>query len=88
MPEAKLILQKHARGEYEIGVQTEDGAVVARVSIWDGTGIDRRSENEREQAALEKAARLAKAFNAAIRRPCGQPATKRRGSAVGYQEHS
>ena len=66
MPEAKLILQKHARGEYEIGVQTEDGAVVAGVSIWDGTGIDRRSESEREQAALEKAARLAKAFHAAM----------------------
>lgn len=66
MPEAKLILQRHARGEYEIGIQTRDGAVVARVSIWDGTGIDRRSEGEREQAALEKAARLAKAFNAAI----------------------
>jgi hypothetical protein len=36
MPKAKLILQKHARGEYEIGIQTEDGAVVAHVCIWDG----------------------------------------------------
>jgi hypothetical protein len=25
--------KKHARGEYEIGIQTDDGAVVARVSI-------------------------------------------------------
>ena len=30
----KLILEKHARGEYEIGIQTEDGAVVAHVTIW------------------------------------------------------
>jgi hypothetical protein len=66
MPEAKLILQKHARGEYEIGIQTEDGAVVARVCIWDGAGIDRRSESEREKAALEKAARLAHAFRTAV----------------------
>jgi hypothetical protein len=66
MPKAKLILQKHARGEYEIGIQTEDGAVVARVCIWNGSGIDRRSEGEREAAALEKAARLAQVFNAAV----------------------
>jgi hypothetical protein len=66
MAEAKLILQRHARGEYEIGIQTKDGAVVARVCIWDGTGIDRRSESEREEAALIKAARLAQAFNAAV----------------------
>jgi hypothetical protein len=66
MPKAKLILQKHARGEYEIGIQTEDGAVVARVSIWDGSGIDTRSESEREQAAMEKAARLARAFSVAV----------------------
>jgi hypothetical protein len=34
MPKAKLVLKKHARGEYEIGIQTGDGAVVARVCIW------------------------------------------------------
>ena len=51
---------------YEIGIQTEDVAVVARVCIWDGTGIDRRSETEREEAALEKAGRLAQTFNAAF----------------------
>jgi hypothetical protein len=66
MPKASLVLEKHARGEYEIGIQTEDGAVVARVSIWDGSGIDRRSESERERAAMEKAARLAHAFSAAV----------------------
>jgi len=62
----KLILEKHARGAYEIGIQTEDGAVVAHVTIWDGTSIDRRSESEREEAAMEKAVRLAHAFSAAI----------------------
>jgi hypothetical protein len=66
MSKAKLILQKHARGEYEIGIQTEDGAVVARVGIWDGTAIDKRSESEREAVALEKAARLAHALIAAL----------------------
>jgi len=40
---------------------------VARVSIWDGTGIDRRSEREREEAAFEKARRLADAFSAAMK---------------------
>jgi hypothetical protein len=66
MSKANLILKKHARGEYEIGIQTEDGAVVARVCIWDGTSIDRRSETQREEAAMEKAVRLAQAFNAAV----------------------
>jgi hypothetical protein len=66
MPKAKLIFQSHARGEYEIGIQTEDGAVVARVSIWGGTGLDQRSESEREEVALEKATRLAHAFSAAV----------------------
>ena len=66
MPKAKLILQKHPKGEYEIGIHTEDGAVVAHVRIWDGTAIDKRSESERETAALEKAARLAHAFSAAL----------------------
>jgi len=66
MSKSQLILKKHARGEYEIGIQTEDGAVVAHVRIWDGTGIDQRSESEREEAALEKATRLAHAFSAAV----------------------
>jgi hypothetical protein len=46
------------------GIHTDDGAVVARVSIWDGTSIDRRS---REKAAMEKAERLAAAFSAAMK---------------------
>lgn len=66
MAKPDLILKKHARGEYEIGIQTEDGAVVARVCIWDGKSIDRRSEGEREEAALKMAARLAHAFRAAV----------------------
>lgn len=66
MAKANLILKKHARGEYEIGIQTEDGAIVARVCIWDGKSIDTRSEGEREKAAMEKAARLAHAFNSVV----------------------
>jgi hypothetical protein len=67
MGSPRVILKKHARGEYEIGIQTDDGAVVARVCIWDGTSIDRRSEGDREKAALEKARRLAEAFRAAMK---------------------
>jgi hypothetical protein len=52
-------LARHARGEYEIGH-------ASRVCVWDGSGIDRRSESEREEAALGKAARLAQAFSAAV----------------------
>jgi hypothetical protein len=59
-------LERHPRGEYEIGIQTDDGAVVAYVSIWDGTSVDRRSESEREEAAMQKATRLAHAFSAAF----------------------
>ena len=66
MSHPKLILKKHARGEYEIGIQTDDGAVVARVSIGDGSSINERSEGEREKVALEKTARLAHAFSAAV----------------------
>jgi hypothetical protein len=58
---------RRSRGDCEIGMQTEDGAVVACVCIWDGTGIDQRSESEREEVALEKATRLAHAFSAAVR---------------------
>ena len=65
MAEAKLILKKHARGDYEIGIQTEDGAVVARVCIWDGTAIDTRT---RLSARKRRWRRLQgwHAFNAAV----------------------
>jgi hypothetical protein len=48
MSSSHVILKKHARGEYEIGIHTKDGAIVARVSTWDGAGIDTRSEGERK----------------------------------------
>lgn len=67
MSNPRVILKKHARGAYEIGIHTEDGAVVAHVSVWDGAGMDRRSEGEREKAAFQKAERLAKAFSAAMK---------------------
>jgi hypothetical protein len=63
MTKAKLILNKLARGEYEIGVSTDDGAIVARVSVWDGTAPDRRGEDEKREAAMAKASRLARAFS-------------------------
>jgi hypothetical protein len=67
MSSPNVILRKHARGQYEIGIHTEDGAVVAHVSVWEGGGIDRRNEGEREKAAFEKAERLAEAFSAAMK---------------------
>ena len=62
MSEPRLIIKKHPRGEYEIGTYTDDGAIVARVTVWDGKGIDKRPEGEREDAALEQAQRLVAAF--------------------------
>lgn len=62
MSEPRLIIKKHPRGEYEIGTYTEDGAIVARVTVWDGKGIDKRPEAEREDAALEQARRLVAAL--------------------------
>ncbi len=66
MPEPKLIIKKRPRGEYEIGTFTADGAIVARVVIWDGTAPDERSEHERESAALARVDRLVKALEAAL----------------------
>jgi len=62
MPEPRLIIKKHPRGEYEIGTYTEDGAIDARVAVWDGRGIDTRAEREKEQIALEHARRLVDAL--------------------------
>ena len=62
MPDPRLIIKRRPRGEYEIGTYTEDGAIVARVSVWHGQGIDTRSEEEREDAALAQARRLLKAL--------------------------
>lgn len=68
MAEPKLIVKKRPRGEYEIGTFTADGAIVARVVVWDGTAPDRRAEDERESAALGRVKRLVKALEAALER--------------------
>ena len=62
MAEPRLIIKKRPRGEYEIGTYTDDGAIVARVSVWNGRGPDNRTDEEKEDAALEQARRLVKAL--------------------------
>ena len=62
MPQARLIIKKRPRGEYEIGTYTEDGSIVAHVSLRDGGASDARTEAEREDAALEQVMRLLEAF--------------------------
>ena len=68
MPDPRLIIKKRPRGEYEIGTFTDDGAIVARVSVWDGRMPDERSEEEREDAALAQAKRLLKALEQSLAR--------------------
>jgi hypothetical protein len=62
MPEPRLIIKKRPRAEYEIGTFTDDGAIVARVSVWDESRpdgrTDLRTEDEKEEEALERAKRL------------------------------
>lgn len=58
MPQPKLIIRKRPRGEYEIGTYTEDGSIVAHVSVRNGAAPGRLTEEEKENAALEQAARL------------------------------
>jgi len=60
MPDAKLIIKKRPRGEYEIGTFTDDGSIVAHVSVWDGKSVDDRTEEERQNVALAQARRLLK----------------------------
>jgi hypothetical protein len=66
MSEPRLIIKKHPRAEYEIGTFTDDGAIVARVSVRDEMRpdgrTDRRTEEEKEEEALERARRLVKAL--------------------------
>jgi hypothetical protein len=66
MPDPRLIIKKRPRGEYEIGTYTEDGAIVARLSVWDGRALDARTEDERQDAALAQAKRLLKALEHAL----------------------
>ena len=54
------------RGEYEIGTYTEDGSIVAHVAVSDGRTPDDRTEDEREDAALDQVRRLIKALESAL----------------------
>jgi len=66
MVEPRLIIRKRPRAEYEIGTYTEDGAIVARVSVRDERRpdgrTDMRTEEEKEEEALQRAKRLVKAL--------------------------
>ena len=66
MPDPKLIIKKRPRGEYEIGTFTEDGSIVAHVSVWDGRSLDTRTEEQRQDAALVQAKRLLKALEGTL----------------------
>ncbi|HEY7552974.1 MAG TPA: hypothetical protein VH913_26070, partial [Hyphomicrobiaceae bacterium] len=66
MTDPKLIIKKRPRGEYEIGTFTQDGAIVAHVSVWDGKSLDTRTEEERQDVALAQAKRLLKALEATL----------------------
>jgi hypothetical protein len=61
MPEPRLIIKKRPRGEYEIGTYTEDGSIVAHVSVRDGVA-EALDEDEKEKAALRQAVRLVAAL--------------------------
>jgi hypothetical protein len=75
MPDARLIIKKRPRGEYEIGTFTADGAIVARVTVWDGTAPDQRSEDERQRIALEQAQRLVKVLEETLERGVDEPSS-------------
>ena len=62
MPEPRLIIKKRPRAEYEIGTFTDDGAIVVRVSVREDKWPDRRTDEEKEEEALERARRLVKAL--------------------------
>ncbi|HEX5958821.1 MAG TPA: hypothetical protein VFY92_09230 [Hyphomicrobiaceae bacterium] len=66
MTDAKLIIKKRPRGEYEIGTFTDDGSIVAHVSVWDGRSVDTRTEEERQEAALAQTRRLLKALEGTL----------------------
>lgn len=66
MAKPRLIIKKLPRGEYEIGTHTEDGAIVARVCVWDGRGIDMRPEEDRQDIALAQVQRLVQALDEAL----------------------
>ena len=66
MATSRLIIRKLPRGEYEIGTQTADGSIVARVSVWDGKAPERRSDEEKQDIALGQVERLVQALGEAI----------------------
>lgn len=70
MAEPRLIIKKRPRGEYEIGTYTDDGAIVARVSVRDelrpDSRTDPRTEEEKEDEAMAQAKRLVKALQAVL----------------------
>ena len=66
MSESRLIIKKRPRAEYEIGTFTDDGAIVARVSVRDDKWPDTRTDREKEEEALERARRLVKALQEAL----------------------
>lgn len=75
MPDPRLIIKKRPRGEYEIGTFTTDGAIVARVVVWDGTAPDERTEQERQTAALEQVRRLVKVLEGTLESAEDQPSS-------------
>ena len=75
MPQARLIIKKRPRGEYEIGTYTEDGSIVAHVSLRDGGASDARTEAEREDAALEQVCACSRRSSGSWRRRRRQAAT-------------
>ena len=66
MPEPRLIIKKRPRGEYEIGTYTDDGAIVARVTLPPDPGPSKRPEDEKEDQALERARRLVDVLQRAL----------------------
>jgi len=66
MAEPRLIIKKRPRGEYEIGTYTDDGAIVARVSVREVAWPDTRTEEEKEAEALQRAKRLVRVLQEAL----------------------
>jgi hypothetical protein len=75
MPDPRLIIKKRPRGEYEIGTFTDDGAIVARVVVWNGAKPDVRTEDQRQDAALAQAKRLVKVLEETLARGEGPNAS-------------
>ena len=66
MAEPRLIIKKRGRGNYEIGTYTEDGSIVAHVSVPDTGEAGPRSEEEKGMLARAQAVRLVAALDRAL----------------------